>query len=82
MTRPSEPVLDSLDAAWAEAEAALPEGWYMGVQHSNDDRGEYMAIAADMVWLTETLTDDYHCYGPTPAAALRALAARLRGDSE
>ena len=64
-----------LDAAWAEAEAALPEGWYVGVQTGHD--AAYTAIAANMYWLTESLTGTY-CDGDTPAAALRALAARLR----
>jgi hypothetical protein len=66
----------TVDAAWAEAEAALPEGWYMGVQYGNRDAA-YVAIAADMFWLTDSLTGTF-ADGSTPAEALRALAAQLR----
>ena len=72
---------DSLDAAWSEAEAALPEGYviesvsrqrsWWGVDEKawtaeaaeQADGGDWPAIFGD---------------GDTPAAALRALAARLR----
>jgi len=61
---------DSLDAAWAEAEAALPEGetlqglsptangWYAHAYNAERERCDGIA--------------------DTPAAALRALAAKLR----
>ena len=68
---------DSLDAAWQEAEAALPEGWGMQlIRGANVQTGErtpdYRAISFSG---TMPVTDGY---GPTPAVALRALAARLR----
>ena len=70
----SEPATDSLGAAWAEAEAVVPEGWSLvhvmrpGLDETwgalaESDRGEY---------------DHRVGRGPTPAAALRALAAALR----
>jgi excisionase family DNA binding protein len=60
---------DSLDAAWAEAEAALPEGW-QDLYVERHFNGYFANI-------------DYDGPGPigeglTPAAALRALAAKLR----
>jgi len=64
---------DSLDAAWAEAEAALPEGWQLrGVErqgvkwlaNADEPRGAAWNVA--------------HAYAETPAAVLRALAAKLR----
>jgi hypothetical protein len=71
-------VADSLDAAWAEAEAALPEGAYLVL--SDDPRYtaeatregyHHPAIGWVGVWTMEAT-------GPTPTAALRALAAKLR----
>ena len=66
-----------LDAAWAVAEAALREGWYLGVVTSSlSDDDAYRAAAG---------TDGYFMEAPavqewaaTPAAALRALAGKLR----
>ena len=66
----------SLDAAWAEAEAALLEGWViLGLDYGIALRG----------WETRA-SDPYEeaipivlGIGPTPAAALRALAAKLHG---
>lgn len=80
---------DSLDVAWAEAEAALPEGWVIrrlerpyaddgwevvaGVPEPPGDRDYgYGPGEGDGGWGPE-LAD-----GPTPAGALRALAAKLR----
>lgn len=73
---------DSLDAAWAEAEAALPEGWRIhlrtvprhsdgGLPHSTAHGYSASATHRDLTRATS---------GPhaTPAAALRALAERLR----
>jgi hypothetical protein len=63
---------DSVDAAWAEAEAALPKG---GI-HLHSPGGNprvYWAEGIDprrMISASEM--------GPTPAAALRALTAKLR----
>jgi hypothetical protein len=70
---------DSLDAAWAEAEAALPDDMAMyGVQHVFQD------IEADPKWEAQAgdLIHTVEDYGPTPAAALRALAAKLREGHE
>lgn len=64
-------VSDSVDAAWAEAEAALPEGWVLGGVTLHNPG--YKAFAA------HRFRPGIHVYGhPTPAAALRALAVRLR----
>jgi hypothetical protein len=68
---------DSLDAAWADAEAALPEGWRIK-SLSMDAPPAWQAWAGATPeeapgvdeWEAET--------GSTPAAALRALAERLR----
>jgi len=73
----AEPGADSLDAAWAEAEAALPEGWYWGVVSTGmpgDDA--YRASASPNGWVM----DDHHVesWAATPAAALRALAVKLK----
>ena len=58
---------DSLDAAWAEAEAALPE----------DKRITCLSVVAGAGWAA--LTDGpWSAYDVTPVAALRALAAKLR----
>ena len=66
---------DSLDAAWSEAEAALPEGWRLRVETGDSlDPKPYWALASlqfDKEGVVET-------GGSTPAAALRALAAKLR----
>ena len=65
---------DSLDAAWAEAEAALPEGWEISSLH----------LVAPEEWraTANSTTDDEMRFlngdGPSLAAALRALAAKLR----
>jgi hypothetical protein len=68
--------VDSLDAAWAEAEAALPEGWAFELTYSEGNPVQSWA------WLpgVEIVTGDdgIRAEGSTPAAALRALAAKLR----
>lgn len=68
------PAPDSLDAAWAEAEAALSEGWTLGgVIHR--------AVARHPTWSAEASSlgeGALHAEGDTPAAALRALTAKLR----
>lgn len=66
---------DGLDAALAEAASALPKGWHlMGLVGPMSVRGggEWTASAYGMV-------PENHAYadGPTPAAAFRALVARL-----
>ena len=71
--------MDDLGAAWAEAEAALPEdtpqmlylhrrptNYVAGLRHPDP------SLAAK----------DVSRDGPTPAAALHALAARLRSPSD
>lgn len=67
---------DSLDAAWAEAEAALPEGWGIGIQvpPGGYPGGYEVGASGDTEWTVQA-------NGPTPAAALRALAAKLREQS-
>jgi hypothetical protein len=74
---------EDVGAAWREAEAALPDEWrVMGVsltvQHLDHD--DWEAVAA---WSSHDIMDeppdpeDCVVVGPTPAAALRALAAAL-----
>ena len=68
-------VAGSLDAAWAEAEAALPERH--GGLHLNS-YGDWGRIDG---WSAHTFAPrqpTITATGPTPAAALRALAAKLR----
>lgn len=79
----SEP---GLDAAWAEVEAALPEGYRIeGVslvdtsdsENLDDERLEWEAEASG-----DRGQRSITALGPTATAALRALAARLRGGQE
>ena len=84
------PAPGGLDGTWAEAEAALPSRrglWLIqGVQlvdtsdsdDLNDERLEWEAEAVDH----QRGGQPYNitALGPTPAAALRALAARLAGE--
>lgn len=69
----------TLDEAWAEVEAALPEGWVIrrlwrpvAEEPWGVDAGPFPAKHGD----------DRSVFGggPTPAAALRALARKLRED--
>ena len=69
----------SLGAAWKAAEEALPEGWCdLSVYHYDPEPGDahepghYGARTGDPANGAMT-----YGYGPTPAAALLALAARL-----
>ena len=102
MTRKLESIMHSLggscgcnhgglDAAWAEAEAALLEGWVLALNGHKD--GTALAVARSTAYRAG---DDEagrlrrqavvrgpfggvaYGEGPTPAAALRALAAKLR----
>lgn len=75
----------TLDAAWAAAEAALPEGWAITGLTLR------AAVMAGRYWLVianrpNTRGIGASARGDTPAAALQALAARLRvpvaGDRE
>ena len=63
---------DSLDAAWAEAEAALPEGWRLCL-HGSFGSVAFKAVADSQEWAAVI-----EAPALTPAAALRALAAKLR----
>ena len=66
---------DSLDAAWAEAEAALPEGGRIyGARRLYDGGWEFSAEW----WTYDARYRAGRATGDTPAAALRALAAKLR----
>lgn len=84
---------DSIDAAWAAVEAALPKGWlisgltFMGV---NGGRGDWPSNVppnavgyADAWWQAGAATSrdgedlEQWAHGPTPAMALRALGAKL-----
>lgn len=76
-------VAGSLDAAWAGAEAALPDD-RLGIAVLGPNRGThadgrplqpYTARAYHSGWVQ--VSED----GPTPAAALRALATKLRERS-
>jgi hypothetical protein len=71
---------DSLDAAWAEAEAALPEGWSLAV-----DRGplepRHVSGSACATATERTATGEGRqekAFADSPAAALHALAAKLQ----
>ena len=75
---------DSLDDAWAEAEAALPEGWMLfGVTRSDrdEDGSEYVdpadpwAASAGRGDAAGLVRERRTSIGPTAADALHALAA-------
>jgi len=82
---------DSLDAAWAEAEAALPEGWqiitlewagmitdYLG-EPIPEDGEDWRAIADALGKEDDDEAEEIrYARGSSPAAALRALAVKLR----
>ena len=73
---------DSLDAAWAEAEAALPDEWGIEIVPNLTK-----APAINGAWIAMKVRDmpwrGFGVYGSgdTPAAALRALTARLSETS-
>ena len=85
---------DSLDAAWAEAEAALPEDGYLSLSGPNNEHHynvtaysghtEHVEPGDDHLWFTvnsgaiDVALPIGRGYGDTPSAALRALAAKLR----
>jgi hypothetical protein len=76
------PDSDSLDAAWAEAEAALPKGWdgpTVGPFVDNLRHVDRWVATAGKYIDNLDLPKEERGFGPTPAAALRALAAKLRG---
>lgn len=68
-----EGLREPLDAAWAAAEAALPEGWRGPVLRPSSIVSEaYQAQSFNEDG------DDLYEYADTPAAALLALAEKLR----
>ena len=82
---------DSLDAAWAEAEAALPDGWTLleVSRLDRDEDGGRMLDARGGYWYASAgegnkaqvvsyIRREETETGHTPAAALRGLAAKLR----
>lgn len=78
----------SLDAAWAEAEAGLPEGHSISgvARHYGADRVTWSATAIEPgpIGRGDPIVTTVHAKnwiigeGDTPAAALRALAAKLQ----
>ena len=76
----------SLDAAWAEAEAAMPEGWKLAeLSRVKPDWDGAIESLRDEWWAMafhpgKTLEDESVEDGRalTPAGALRVLAAKLR----
>jgi hypothetical protein len=69
-----------LGAAWAEAEAALPEGWRLNGLTSVD----YHVGPLTLGWIAHAVGPSSGAIGDaadTPAAALHALAAKLRERS-
>ena len=70
---------DSLDAAWVEAEAVLPDGAFLVLS----DDPSYIAEATKLAKEGEggyVVLFHEEAMGPTPAAALRALAEKLRAS--
>jgi hypothetical protein len=66
----------TLDEAWAAAEAALPEYWFIRSMILVDPYKNPM-------WEVVAAESRHHvrATGPTPTAALQALAARLQEKS-
>ena len=70
---------DSLDAAWQEAEAALPEGWEIWLHPYVLGDGYAAKGRLHGLWyMANGPGPAVEASGPTPAAALRALAQKLR----
>lgn len=71
--------LSEFDAAWAAAVAALPEGWDMASLSLDRRDGSWMAVAQAPAepWDGSSFDPFVRATGPTPAAALLALAAHL-----
>lgn len=78
----ADPTLEraiELGLAWREAEEALPEGYFPSVDPSYvEDPEPWMAVGATRNDGGMTHILDHWGHGPTPAAALRNLAERLR----
>lgn len=64
----------NLDEAWRETEAVLPETWYISNVRRRSPKGRYSASAT--VAYSDT-GESMSGFGPTPAAALQALARRF-----
>ncbi len=66
---------DSIDAAWKSVEATLPKGWAITSLGRELDEVQWVAMAEGpgAILVGEL--------GPTPARALRALAAKLAEES-
>lgn len=67
----------SLDAAWRAAEAALPDGWKGPWVGPHFEGGYWSSVDRDGISPDEEILQTIEARGPTPAAALLALAARL-----
>jgi hypothetical protein len=74
----------SLDAAWADAEAAKPEGWYGPlVVPQYDDNSEWMAlVASGMQGDGSPAYPQSSASGSSPTLALRTLTERLRSERQ
>jgi hypothetical protein len=74
----------TLDAAWAEATALLPEGWtlQLGDWHAEPDRPDGMppfeAIAEPYSFREQQRQGSVVARGDTPVAALQRMTASLR----
>ena len=66
--------------AWEAAEAAAPQGWRMAVgQDSEEWPGPWTASTASLAFFNGENDDEFIAgEADTPAAALHALAAKLR----
>jgi hypothetical protein len=73
-----------LDAAWVDAEAAKPEGWYGPlVTPQYDDNSEWMAlVASGMQGDGSPGYPQLSATGPSPTLALRTLTERLRSERQ
>lgn len=67
-----------LDRAWAEAEAALPEGWAVNLLWGTITEERWAVSAGPFPSVPEHAALHQVAGGPNPAAALRALAVKLR----
>ncbi len=74
-------VRGDIDAAWAEVEAALPDGWHMHelTRVADQSNAGWLAVAGRDSYLWNGPNSESG-HGPTQVAALGALAAALRGE--
>ena len=81
------PAPDSLEAAWAEAEASLPEDWGLNLEAGTHGRRDLYTASARYCYSLRHYRENVGpsryvpfemAHSDTPAAALRALAAKLR----